>query len=132
SEHGFTIAPSSYYAARSRPPCARQVRDEVVLTAIVALHADPARGRGLYEVRKVWHQLRREGGVDGAPVARCTVERLMRNAGLRGGAASSAPPAPTRRLPDLLTWSNESSGPTRRGGGHPNPGRARAPGVHHD
>ena len=35
---------------------------------------------GVYGVRKVWRQLRREG----APVARCTVARLMRRMGLRG------------------------------------------------
>jgi putative transposase len=41
-------------------------------------------GRGLYGARKIWAQLAREGGVDGAPVPRCQVERLMRTAGLRG------------------------------------------------
>ena len=34
----------------------------------------------VYGVRKVWHQLRREG----IAVARCTVERLMRRLGLQG------------------------------------------------
>ena len=34
----------------------------------------------VYGVRKVWHQLRREG----VPVARCTVARLMRDMGLAG------------------------------------------------
>lgn len=37
-------------------------------------------GRGISGARKVWHLLRREGVV----VARCTVERLMRQHGLRG------------------------------------------------
>ena len=36
--------------------------------------------RGLYGARKVWWQLQAEG----VPVARCTVERLMRRAGLVG------------------------------------------------
>ena len=35
---------------------------------------------GVYGVRKVWHQLRREG----VAVARCTVARLMRDMGLAG------------------------------------------------
>lgn len=35
---------------------------------------------GVYGARKVWLQLNREG----IPTARCTVERLMRTAGLRG------------------------------------------------
>ena len=34
----------------------------------------------MYGVRKVWHQLQREG----ITVARCTVARLMRELGLRG------------------------------------------------
>ena len=34
----------------------------------------------VYGVRKVWHQLQREG----IAVARCTVERLMRHLGLQG------------------------------------------------
>ena len=80
SEHGVKIAPSSYYAARSRPPSARAIRDGELLAEIHRVHADPQLGRGLYGARKVWHQLRREGIV--AP--RCQVERLMRADGLRG------------------------------------------------
>lgn len=44
------------------------------------MHSDPNIGRGLYGVAKVWHQLRRENIV----AARCTIERLMRLAGLQG------------------------------------------------
>jgi putative transposase len=84
SEHGITIAPSGYYAHRSRPPSDRSVRDQRVLAEIRRVHADPKLGRGLYGTRKVWHQLRREGGVDGHRVPRCQVERLMRVAGLQG------------------------------------------------
>ncbi|RLE29872.1 IS3 family transposase, partial [Candidatus Acetothermia bacterium] len=36
--------------------------------------------RRIYGARKVWRQLQREG----FKVARCTVERLMRNLGLAG------------------------------------------------
>src|SRR3989338_4316724 len=35
---------------------------------------------GVYGVRKLWRQLQREG----TAVARCTVERLMRDLGIRG------------------------------------------------
>ena len=80
SEHGCTIAPSSYYAFRSRPPSARSVADAALLVEVVRVHSDPKLGRGLYGARKVWHQLRREG----TEVARCTVERLMRSVGLHG------------------------------------------------
>ncbi len=34
----------------------------------------------VYGARKIWHELHRQG----IPVARCTVERLMRESGLRG------------------------------------------------
>jgi putative transposase len=80
TEHDVKIAPSTYYAHRSRPPSARAVRDGELLVEITRVHADREIGRGLYGARKVWHQLRREG-ID---VARCRVERLMRSAGLRG------------------------------------------------
>jgi putative transposase len=74
---GCQIAPSTYYAARSRPPSARAVRDQELKTVITRVHAA---NYGVYGARKVWHQLRR----DGAAVARCTVERLMRELGLAG------------------------------------------------
>jgi hypothetical protein len=77
SEHGCPIAPSSYYAAKARPVCDRVIRDAELLTQIRRVHAD---NYGVYGVRKVWHQLQREGIL----VARCTVERLMKADGLRG------------------------------------------------
>jgi putative transposase len=71
------IAPSSYYAAISRPPSARQRRDERLKIAIRRVWDDH---RQVYGADKVWAQLKREE----TPVARCTVERLMRELGLRG------------------------------------------------
>ncbi len=83
TKHGCPIAPSTYYAARDRAPSARAVRDELVLDEIHRVHK-ASRG-GLYGARKVYHQLRREEVmVGGSPVARCTVERLMRTAALQG------------------------------------------------
>jgi putative transposase len=76
-EHGCPIAPSSYYAAKARPTCDRVIRDAELLVQIRRVHAD---NYGVYGARKVWHQLHREGFT----VARCTVERLMKAAGLRG------------------------------------------------
>jgi len=70
-------APSTYYAARVRPPSVRQVRDEALKVKIRHVHAEHF---GVYGVRKLWRQLRREG----IPVARCTVERLMHELGLKG------------------------------------------------
>lgn len=80
TEHAVKIAPSTYYAARTRPPSARAVRDARLLELIRAAWKDPTKGRCLYGADKVWRQLHR----DGMAVARCTVERLMRRAGLKG------------------------------------------------
>lgn len=71
------IAPSTYYAAKSRPLSARAIRDGELVPLITRVHSD---NLGVYGARKVWAQLNREGH----PVARCTVERLMRAHGLRG------------------------------------------------
>jgi transposase InsO family protein len=71
------IAPSTYYAATSRPPSTRQLRDEELKVEIARVHAA---NLGVYGARKVWRQLEREG----IAVARCTVERLMRELGLEG------------------------------------------------
>ena len=71
------IAPSTYYSARSRRPCSRSLRDAELKEHIARVFED---NYGVYGARKVWRQLNREG-VD---VARCTVERLMRQMGLAG------------------------------------------------
>jgi putative transposase len=71
------IAPSTYYDARCRPPSARALRDAELKKQIARVHAQ---NFGVYGARKVWRQLNREG----IPVARCTVERLMRELGLEG------------------------------------------------
>jgi len=84
SEHGVPIAPNSYYAHKKRPASARSVGDTTVLAEVVRVHTDPQIGRGLYGVRKVHAALSREGGVEGLPVSRRQVERLMRTAGLQG------------------------------------------------
>jgi putative transposase len=83
SQHGVPIAPETYCARRRRPPSTRAGRDELVPAEIIRVYT-AARG-GLYRARKVYHQLRREGVlVAGTPMARCTVERLMRTHGLVG------------------------------------------------
>ena len=86
SAHGVPIAPSSYYAAKSRAPSARQVRDAALSVEIVRVFSDRNLGRGLAGARKVWRLLRRDSEVMArfGPIARCTVERLMKVAGLKG------------------------------------------------
>jgi putative transposase len=76
------IAPSGYrrYAAQRRNPaqrCARARRDEALVPHIERVWRANMQ---VYGADKVWRQLDREGH----PVARCTVERLMRRHGLRG------------------------------------------------
>jgi putative transposase len=111
------IAPSTYYAARDREPCARVVHDDYLKTEIRRVHKD---NFGVYGARKVHAQLRREGvlGAGGAPVARCTVRRLMSEMGLRGLRRSKNPrttvpgTAPDTR-PDLVQRQFVADAPDR-------------------
>jgi putative transposase len=74
------------------------------------------KGRRLYGARKVWLQLRREG-ID---VARCTVERLMRELGIAGASAGRKKPRTTvpnaggQRPADLLERDFAAPAPNRR------------------
>ena len=76
-EFGLQIAPSTYYAALTRPLSARAVRDEELKEMIDKIYRE---NYSVYGARKVWWQLRR----DGVAVGRCRVERLMRSMGLAG------------------------------------------------
>ncbi|KWT98610.1 hypothetical protein WDL1P1_00613 (plasmid) [Variovorax sp. WDL1] len=76
------IAPSTYWlhAQRTRRPelrPERSKRDDVLAAEVQRVWQE---NFGVYGVRKVWRQLHREGLI----VARCTVGRLMRRAGLQG------------------------------------------------
>jgi len=112
SEAGAKIAPSTYYAARARPPSARAVRDAALLPQIRRVHRE---NYGVYGARKVWRQLHREG----VPVARCTVERLMRKANLcgvvRGKPRRTTIPAQAAARPgDLLDRDFTATAPNQR------------------
>ena len=106
------VAPSSYYAAIRRPASARRRRDEALKVAIRRVWDEHRR---VYGADKVWAQLKREG----MPVARCTVERLMRDLGLRGvvrGKASvrtTVGEAETDRPLDLVARQFRASAPNR-------------------
>ena len=71
------VAPSSYYAAKTRPPSARAVHDAEISADITRIHAQHF---SVYGVRKAWRALRREG----IAVGRDRVGRLMRGLGLAG------------------------------------------------
>ena len=96
----LAIAPSSYYAAKTRPASARAVRDAELSTDITRIHADHF---SVYGVRKAWRVLRREGTV----VGRDRVGRLMRGLGLAGATRTkrirTTKPAPVSQRPaDLV------------------------------
>jgi len=82
------VAPSAYrhHAARQRDPdlrSARTKRDEALTAEIERVGQANLR---VYGADKVWKQLNREG----VPVARCTVERLMRRLGMQGARRGKA------------------------------------------
>ncbi len=87
------FAPRTYYAAKARPVSARAVRDEVLKPLIVRVHAE---NFGVYGADKVWAQLNREQ----IPVARCTIERLMRDLNIRGA---------VRGKPKRTTFADDSA-----------------------
>lgn len=92
------IAPSTYYDNKTRPPSRRSITDAETLAEIRRVHKE---NYGVYGIEKVWAQLGREGGVGGRHVARCTVGRLMKTAGLRGVSRVKAPTTTRRgRGPD--------------------------------
>ncbi|BBJ37544.1 hypothetical protein SSPO_002620 [Streptomyces antimycoticus] len=108
-EDGFGVGPvcrvlgwseSAYYARKKRPKSAGRLRDEQLMPLIEQVHT--ASG-GTYGARRITRALRRMG-VD---VARCTVERLMRELGLegviRGQRRRTTVPEPSApRPPDLV------------------------------
>jgi transposase InsO family protein len=82
------IAPSTYFLwkAQQQDPTtrsARAQRDDDLRTAIQRVWDA---NEQVYGPRKVWRQLKREG----QRVARCTIERLMRDLGLRGAVRGRA------------------------------------------
>ena len=84
SAHGIKIAPRTYWARAARPPSRRALADARITEIVAGIYEPDARGRrrpeSLYGSLKMWEHLNRQG----IPVARCTVERLMRAHGWRG------------------------------------------------
>ena len=74
------------------------------------------KGRKVYGARKVWLELNSRG----IPVARCTVERLMRELGIRGVSPgrkrppTTLPGDPADRPSDLLERCFDAAAPNRR------------------
>src|SRR5206468_801729 len=87
------IPSSTYYAVkkREREPSARARRDRVLKEAIMMVWDQPGPGNRVYGADKIWRRLNR----DGVQVARCTVERLMRDLGVAGVGTPAKKPRTT-------------------------------------
>ena len=107
TEHGVPIAPRTFYAWAVRAPSKRSLWDATI-TAILAGYYEPdENGRrmpeSLYGSLKMWAHLQREG----IPVAKSTVERLMRRHGWQGvrrqrTVRTTIPDPTAARPPDLV------------------------------
>jgi putative transposase len=105
------IAPSSYYAARSRPPSARAIADEKLKPKISEVHRE---NFAVYGARKVWRALARKG----ENIGRDRVARLMRGLGLvgavRGKSIRTTKPADLAARPaDLVERIFAAAAPNR-------------------
>jgi putative transposase len=107
SGHGVQIAPRTYWASRSRPLSKRALWDTAITEILAGIYEPGPRGRrppeALYGSLKMWAYLQRQG----IPVARCTVERLMRASGWRGTTRArtdrtTVPRPGDQRAPDLV------------------------------
>jgi putative transposase len=111
------FAASSYYYAKKRQkePSDREIRDSVLKVKIMAVW-EGGKGRKLLGARKIWLLMNSED----IPVARFTVERLMRELGIRGaGGKRKRPPTtlpgdPADRPSDLMDRDFHAVAPNRR------------------
>jgi putative transposase len=104
-------SPSSYYAARSRPPSARAITDSWLHEEIARVFEANYR---VYGARKLWRQLHREG----IRIGRDRVWRLMREAGLQGARRGRTKLTTRRdetaaRPPDLVDRDFTADAPNR-------------------
>ncbi len=110
------IAASTFYAARTRPPSARAVRDEDLKPILARVHEQ---NYGVYGIRKMHAALGRKQVLAGSqPVARCTTQRLMKDLGLRGisrakGPRTTVPGTGPDPRPDLVERSFTAPRPDR-------------------
>ncbi|MGW0842913.1 IS3 family transposase [Streptomyces sp. NPDC002787] len=94
---------------KKRPKSARRLRDEQLMPLIEEIHAESG---ATYGARRITRALRRRG-VD---VARCTVERLIRELGVEGVIRGERrrTTVPSRRRPARRTSSTATSRPPDR------------------
>jgi putative transposase len=105
------VAASTYYAAKTRPPSARAVRDAELRPALRKLWED---NYCVYGARKLWKAARRAG----YDVGRDQVARLMRVEGIEGArrtkrVRTTRPAEGTPRHPDLVRRDFTATGPNQ-------------------
>lgn len=107
TEHGVAIAPRTFHAWVSRTPSKRSLWDAAVTEILAGYYEPDEHGRrrpeSLYGSLKIWAHLQREG----IPVAKSTVERLMRANGWQGvrrqrKVRTTIPDPTADRAPDLV------------------------------
>ena len=106
--HGAQIAPRTYWAHRATAPSKRALWDTTITEILAGYYEPGSDGKRppecLYGSLKMWAHLQRQG----IPVARCTVERIMRANGWRGVTRARRIPRTTEpdpaaaRAPDLV------------------------------
>ena len=98
--HGVQIAPRTYWAHRLAAPSKRALWDTTITEILAGIYEPDADGKRppecLYGSMKMWAHLQRQG----IPVARCTVEKIMRAHGWRGVSRARRPPRTTEADPD--------------------------------
>jgi len=118
SGHHVPVAARTYWAAKSRPPSRRALKDALVTRWLAAMSGPGPDGRrkpeSLYGAVKAWAHLNRNG----LRVARCTVERLMRANGWAGNtrrrkARTTVPDPDNPRHPDLVGRNFKAAAPGR-------------------
>ncbi|MDI3330327.1 MAG: IS3 family transposase [Micrococcus sp.] len=97
---GVPVAPSTYYAAKSRRPSVRAQRDAVMIQVVRQLWEENYR---VYGARKIWKAALREGH----QIGRDQVARLMRVEGIEGvrrtkRVRTTRPDPEVARHPDLV------------------------------
>ncbi|RMI27550.1 IS3 family transposase [Nocardia stercoris] len=114
--HGVKIAPRTFHAWARRAPSKRALWDTTVTEILAGYYEPGPDGRrapeSLYGAEKMWAHLQRHG----IAVARCTVERLMREHGWRGvtrrkKVRTTEPDPAASRAPDLVDRQFRVPGP---------------------
>lgn len=107
TEHGVAIAPRTFHAWAVRAPSKRSLWDATITEILAGYYQPDENGRrkpeSLYGSLKMWAHLQREG----IPVAKSTVERLMRINGWQGvrrqkKVRTTIPDPTAERAPDLV------------------------------